>query len=104
MKPAMCTPDGVSVLISLPGCAYVDEGKRSGYKADDRIVARTSGAGREVALTVRCSKKAREWWAQTDTGAWYVLRAMRPTSVAQMRTMNGAQRSYRRDKLGRFTR
>lgn len=103
MITASTTPDGVSILRSRPGCAYMAEGKRSGYKAGETVTASTSG-GRPVSLTVHSAKREREWWAQTETGTWYVLRSARPTSVAQMRTMNGAQRVYRRDKLGRFAR
>jgi hypothetical protein len=100
---ASTTPDGVSILISRPGCAYVVGEQRSGFKPGAVVSARTSG-GRDVALTVHSAKKAREWWATSESGAWYVLRSERPTSVAQMRTMNGPQRIYRRDKRGRFCR
>lgn len=103
MIAASTTPDGVSVLRSRPGCAYVAGEKRKSFKPGEEVAAETS-AGRPVSLTVHSSKKAREWWAQTETGAWFVLRAVRPTSAQQMRTMNGAQRVYRRDKRGRFAR
>lgn len=102
MIAASTTPDGVSILRSRPGCAYVEGEKRSGLKPGTQVAAETS-VGRPVTLVVHSVKKAREWWAQTETGAWFVLRAVRPTSAQQMRTMNGAQRVYRRDKRGRFT-
>lgn len=95
------TPDGVSILVSRPGCAYVLGTKTTGFKAGG-VVQASAGVGRVLTLTIHSAKKAREWWAMDAAGRWYVLRSQRPTSVAQMRTMNGPQRTYRRDKLGRF--
>lgn len=102
MIAASTTPDGVSILVSRPGCAYAIGRQRSGFKPGQQVDARTT-MGRPVSLTIHSAKKAREWWAQSAGGAWYVLRAARPTSLQQMRTMNGPARIYRRDKLGRFT-
>lgn len=102
--PARTTPDGISILISQPGCAYATGPKRSGFRVGETVMAGTAGAMRPITLTIHSARKAREWWAMSESGSWWVLRSARPTSVAQMRTMNGPERRYRRDKLGRFCR
>jgi hypothetical protein len=97
------TPDGVSTKISLPGCHYLpgDAARKSGFKPGEIVQARTD-VGHPITLTIHSAHKAGEWWATTERGNWCILRARRPVTAGQMRSMNSGGRTYRRDKLGRF--